>query len=151
MKCYTQLLMKQIMRLYVQRSMYLLSDMDVHPSKAGMLWAIRHNEGLSQKDLANRMEITPPSITAMIKKLEAEHLIERRQDENDQRIARIWITEEGRKIADVMDIVLNQLEQESFEHISDEEIMLLRRLLLQIKNNLSERQKGAEIQNEKIV
>lgn len=151
MEYYTQLLMKQVMHLYVQRSMYLLREWDIHPAKAGMLWALKYSGGLSQKELAKKMGITPPSMTAMIKKMEAEQLIEKHQDEKDQRIARIWITEKGKKIADEMDIILKQLEQESFQNMSEEEVMLLRRLLLQIKENLLERQKGAELNHEKII
>ena len=49
------------------------------------------------------MGITPPSITVMIRKMEAEDLIEKHQDEKDQRITRIYITEKGRKIAENMD------------------------------------------------
>lgn len=100
------------------------------------------NDGLSQKELAKKMRITPPSITVMIRKMEAEGLIKKKQDEKDQRITRIYITDKGRKIAEHMDGVLCQLETEAFANMSEQEIMLLHRLLLQMKENLSKSEKN---------
>lgn len=138
----TQLLVNQVMHLYVQRSMQLFRGLDIHPGQAGMLWALKRHDGLSQKALAKKMGITPPSITVMIRKLEAENLIEKHQDKVDQRMTRIYITDKGREIASYMDTVLEQLEREAFANMSEEEIMLLRRLLLQMKDNLLDGQKG---------
>ena len=138
----TQLLINQVMHLYLQRSMQLFRSLDIHPGQAGMLWALERSDGLSQKQLAKKMGITPPSITVMIKKLEAEQLIEKQQDKHDQRVTRIFITEKGREIASYMDTVLKQMEQEAVANLHEPEIMLLRRLLLQVKENLLDGQKG---------
>ena len=132
----TQLLVNQVLHLYIQRSMHLLRDLKIQPGQCGMLWGLSQNDGLSQKELASKMGITPPSITVMIRKMEAEDLIEKHQDEKDQRITRIYITEKGRKIAENMDDALHQLEKEAFANMSEQEIMLLHRLLLQMKENL---------------
>ena len=113
-----------------------MRDLNIHPGQCGMLWVLNKHDGVSQKELAEKMRITPPSITVMIRKMEAEELIEKHQDEKDQRIARIYITEKGRKIAENMDDALHQLEKEAFANMSEQEIMLLHRLLLQMKENL---------------
>lgn len=139
----TQLLMNQVMHLYIQRSMQLFRDLKVHPGAGGMLWVLRKNNGMIQKDMAKKLGITPPSMTVMIKKLEGEGYIVKKQDEKDQRITRIFITEKGEEIAYHMESVLKMLEKEAFANMSEEEIMLLRRLLLQMKENLSNKnQKG---------
>ena len=132
----TQLLINQVMHLYLQRGMQLFRDIKVHPNQAGMLWALNQHDGLPQKELAKKMGITPPSITVMIKKLEREAFIEKHQDENDQRITRIYITEKGRKLAGYMEQVMLQMEKEAFANMNEQEIMLMRRLLLQMKENL---------------
>ena len=132
----TQLLIHQVLHLYLQRSIHLLRDLNIHPGQCGMLWVLNKHDGVSQKELAEKMRITPPSITVMIRKMEAEELIEKHQDEKDQRIARIYITDKGRKIAENMDDALHQLEKEASANMSEQEIMLLHRLLLQMKENL---------------
>lgn len=132
----TQLLMNQVMHLYIQRSMQLFRDLKVHPGAGGMLWALRKNNGMAQKEIAKKLGITPPSMTVMIKKLEGEGYIVKKQDEKDQRMTRIFITEKGKEIAHHMESVLKTLEQEAFANMSEEEIMLPRRLLIQMKENL---------------
>ncbi len=137
-----QLLIHQVMHLYLQRSIHLLKDLNIHPGQCGMLWALNQHDGVSQKELASKMRITPPSITVMIRKMEMEKLIEKYQDEKDQRITRIYITEKGRKIAERMDLVLKQMEKEAFANMSEEEIVLLQRLLFQVRENLISGDKG---------
>lgn len=135
----TQLLMGQVMHLYVQRSIQLLKKLNVHPGQSGMLWTLCHNDGVSQKELAKKLGITPPSITVMLRKLETEEMIFKKQDEKDQRITRIYITEKGRKVAEQMGEVLAQIEAEVFAEMSQEEVLLLRRLFLQMKKNLTKK------------
>ena len=59
----TQLLVNQVLHLYLQRSMHLLRDLKIHPGQCGMLWGLSQNDGLSQKELASKMGITPVSYT----------------------------------------------------------------------------------------
>lgn len=133
----TQFLMNQVMHLYVQRSEQLLRSMNIHSGQCGLLLALKNNNGLPQKKLAEKLGVKPPSITVMLKKIEAEGYIIKKQDEKDQRITRIFITPEGEKIADHTKKTLDILGKEIFAGIEEEELMFLRRLLLQMKDNLS--------------
>lgn len=133
----TQLILNQVMHLYVRRSMELIRDMNIQPGQGGLLWTLKNNDGVSQKKLAEKLGVKPPSITVMIKKLEAEGYLTKEQDEKDQRITRIYITSEGEKIAACMKEALEILGKEVFTDFKEEELILLRRLLLQIKDNLS--------------
>ena len=72
----------------------------------------------------------------MLKKLEQEHLVEKLQDEKDQRISRIYITERGRILALKVTNALHEMEKQAFSNMTELEVMLLRRLLLQMKENL---------------
>ena len=136
----TQLLMCHVMHLYLQRSICLFKELDIHPVQAGHLWALNSKDqdhrGMAQKELAKHIGVKPPSITVMLKKLEAEAYIEKKQDENDQRIMRIFLTEKGKNIAAKMETVMEQLEQEAFANMNEQEVMLFRRLLLQMRDNL---------------
>ena len=132
----TQLLMNQVMHLYIQRSVQLFKRIDMHSGQAGMLWTLRKENGQSQKEIAEKLGVKPPSITVMLRKLEQEEYILRRQDDKDQRITRIYITQKGMEAAEYMDEILRKLEKEIFANMSEEEIMLLRRLFMQMKENL---------------
>jgi DNA-binding MarR family transcriptional regulator len=59
-----------------------------HPGQAGCLWALGSGEGISQRELAEKVGLAPPTVTAMLQKMERGGLIERTGDENDQRVTR---------------------------------------------------------------
>ena len=63
-------------------------------------------------------------------------VIYRKQDDEDQRISRVYIIEEGRKICKKSIKVMEKLEEECFGDFTVEEKVLLRRLFLQMKDNL---------------
>jgi DNA-binding MarR family transcriptional regulator len=69
-----------------------------HPGQAGCLWALGAREGISQRELAEMVHLAPPTVTAMLQKLEKAGLIERWDDVEDQRITRIRLTDAGRTL-----------------------------------------------------
>ncbi len=132
----TQLLFGQVMHAYMQKSMAVFKEFRVHPGQAFLLKILNVQDGLSQKELAEHIGVKPPSITVMLKKLEAECHIEKKQDDKDQRITRIFITESGKKLAAKVNSALYEMEEQAFSNMTELEIMMLRRLLLQMKENL---------------
>jgi DNA-binding MarR family transcriptional regulator len=69
-----------------------------HPGQAGVLWALGSEEGMSQRELAEKVHLAPPTVTAMLQKLERSGLIERTGDESDQRVTRLHLTDAGREL-----------------------------------------------------
>ena len=132
----TQLLFGQVMHAYMQKSMAVFKEFRVHPGQAFLLKILNVQDGLSQKELAEHIGVKPPSITVMLKKLEAECHIEKKQNDKDQRITRIFITESGKKLAAKVNSALYEMEEQAFSNMTELEIMMLRRLLLQMKENL---------------
>ena len=74
----------------------------------------------------------------MIKRMEKTGLIKREQDEKDQRISRIFITDSGREICEKLKAVHDQIEEEALRNFTIEEKLLLRRLMMQLRENLEE-------------
>ena len=68
--------------------------------------------------------------------MEQEKHIEKKQDEKDQRVTRIYITESGRELAKKVTDALQDMEKQAFSNMTELEVALLRRLLLQMKENL---------------
>lgn len=132
----TQLLFGQVMHAYMQKSMVVFKEFKVHPGQAFLLKILNVKDGLSQKELAEHIGVKPPSITVMLKKLEAECHIKKEQDDKDQRITRIFITESGKELAAKVNDALYEMEEQAFSNMTELEIMMLRRLLLQMKENL---------------
>ena len=55
-------------------------------------------EGISQRELASQLEISPPSIAVTAKKLEKMGYIERKMDEKDNRMNILNTTQAGREL-----------------------------------------------------
>lgn len=63
-----------------------------------MLIKLERNPGLSQKDLAELLEVEPMSVARLTDRLAARNLVERRADPRDRRIWRIHLTDEAKPL-----------------------------------------------------
>lgn len=70
-----------------------------HPAQAGCLWALAHSDGITQRQLAERLYLAPATVTTMLQRMEREGTVERWTDPDDQRLTRIRLTEAGRELA----------------------------------------------------
>jgi DNA-binding MarR family transcriptional regulator len=68
--------------------------------------------------------------------MEEAGLVERKQDAEDQRISRVYLTQVGRALQGDVERNWRRLEEEIFDGFTLEERALLRRLLLQMRENL---------------
>jgi len=64
-----------------------------------VIFDVMDHEGTSVKDIATRIELDSSAITGLIDRLEKETLVERKDDPNDRRGTRIFLTDKGRDLA----------------------------------------------------
>lgn len=93
---------KRAMMLHRRLLMSTFSEERIHPAQAGCLQALAHRDGMSQSDLAEMLHVSRPSVTTMLQRMEGAGVIERRPDEADSRITRVYLTVAGRELADRM-------------------------------------------------
>ena len=53
-------------------------------------------EGQSQLDLVNKTHLKPPTVSVTLRRMEAEGLVERKTDEKDLRVTRVYLSQKGR-------------------------------------------------------
>lgn len=132
-------LFTQVIRLHFMRVHARLEKIGLYPGQHPVLFILKHHkEGLSQKELANHMRIKPATLTVMLKRLENTQVVERRPDPVDQRITRVYLSEKGRALTGEMELVMDVIDKECFRNFTAEEQVLLRRLFLQMRDNLKE-------------
>ena len=122
-------------------------DLDKVPS-VGLFGMVVHQGGLRaqkmfdkyglNKSLAKKLNVTAPSITSAIQKMEKAGFIKRQPDEKDQRIMRLYLDEKGKACIEHVKEVAMQMDEIMFRGISQEEKLLLRRIMIQIFDNLKE-------------
>ncbi|MFA5524076.1 MAG: MarR family transcriptional regulator [Tissierellales bacterium] len=126
----------EILRLHYYRTHVLLEEIGVYPGQPPLLSILNKEDGLSQTDIAGKLDVKASTLTVMLKRMEKTKLVERRQDTEDQRISRVYLTEEGREMCKKAMKIMDQLEEECFGNFTIEEKVLFRRLLMQMRDNL---------------
>nr|WP_317448866.1 MarR family transcriptional regulator [uncultured Sellimonas sp.] len=134
------LLLNQILHAQTYRIMQYMKDVDLKPGQAGCLFILSKEGKLPQKDIAKRLGVKPPSITALLKKLEARNLIVRTQDDQDQRVSWITLSEEGKCYINRIKDMMKEMDEAMFRDVLPEEKLLFRRILIQIRENLMTKQ-----------
>ena len=101
-----------------------------------LLFPLAHEDGLTQLELAKRAHLSPPTVSVTLKKMEADGLLARQQDEKDQRTVRVYLTEEGRSLnARVFESML-KVDARLVEGFIPEEQEMLRSMLRRMNQNL---------------
>lgn len=133
-----QLLLAQVGHMYKWYVGNQMKDTQLKPGQAGILVILQMTGPMSQRELADRIHITPPSVNVAIQKLEKAGYVRKEQDEKDQRMTRIHLTESGEEIIENMHDIISRTEATILKNMSTEEKILVRRLLLQMSDNLRE-------------
>ena len=131
-----QLLLAQVGHMYKWYLGNLMRDMQMKPGQAGILVILQMMGPMSQRELADRIHITPPSVNVAVQKLEKLGYVRKEQDEKDQRVTRIHLTDCGQKTIENMHDIIQRTEDTLLKNMSTEEKLLFRRLLLQMSDNL---------------
>lgn len=133
-----QFLFMDLAHLVFQRNFGVLKEYGVHPGQIPILGLLAEEGGLSQREIADRLKITPPAVTASAKRLEKNGIIERKVDEKDQRVVRLYITEKGIEVKHLAWKIWKKNEKEILYGFEEGEIYLLRRFLQHMIANLQE-------------
>jgi DNA-binding MarR family transcriptional regulator len=129
-------LLAQVSRLHHARVHQLLEALGLYRGQPRLLFILWDQDGLTHKELAAMMQVTPVTITKMIQRMEKAGFVQRRPDLADQRISRVYLTDAGRAVQAQVEATWQQMELEGFAGFSDDERVTLRRFLQQIRTNL---------------
>jgi MarR family transcriptional regulator, organic hydroperoxide resistance regulator len=75
-----------------------LAEYGVHPGQNMMLSALANDDGRTPGELAERLGITGPTVVKAAQRMETAGLVDRRRDDKDGRLVRIYLTERGRSV-----------------------------------------------------
>jgi DNA-binding MarR family transcriptional regulator len=114
----------------------LLAEVGLHVGQEMVLIELWEQDGLRGGELAEKLGVEPPTVTKMLRRLEACGLVERRQDSEDARSFRVYLTDEGRSLEGSVTRCWEEVEEEAFAGMSVGERRNLRRLLAKVRANL---------------
>jgi DNA-binding MarR family transcriptional regulator len=114
-----------------------LREIGLHVGQEMILLQLWCMEGMTQTQLAERLGVEPPTVTKMLQRIEQDGIIERRPDPEDARVSRVFLTERGRALESEVERTWRFVEARAVAGLTDEERLLLRRLLMHVRANLS--------------
>ncbi len=129
-------LLANVCHLHYSRAHQLLDALGLYRGQPPVLHALWEQEGLTQTELAALLENTPATMTVMLQRMEKAGFIQRKPDAADQRLTRVYLTDSGRAVKEQVEAVIKQMEAETFSGFDEEERLLLRRFLAQMRDNL---------------
>ncbi|MDQ3884844.1 MAG: MarR family transcriptional regulator [Thermoproteota archaeon] len=113
------------------------ADITVAQSRViGVLALVK--DGMTQKEIANRIGIEAPTIVPMIDKLEEQGILIRRPDHNDRRNNLIFLTDKSETKWELIIESVLELEKASRQGVSDEELEITKRTLRKIAQNVTD-------------
>jgi MarR family transcriptional regulator, transcriptional regulator for hemolysin len=118
-------LKKQLITQLVESSRLLRNYIDHRAKGRGttraqwiVLFRLREQEGLSQVDLADVLELQPISLVRLLDRLVEHGLVERQHDPRDRRANRLFLTASGRQLADDLDSLRESIATDVLQDIS---------------------------------
>lgn len=113
-------------------------DMGLTRSQWWVLTHLYRQDGLTQTELAELMEIEKPSLGRLLDRLEAKKWIKRGDDPTDRRVNRVYLTVDVKPMVREMREHASNVRQQALGELSDDQHEQLVDTLLQMKENLQE-------------
>lgn len=130
------MLTAQVAHLLFHRMFAATGATGVYPGQFVLLQHLSDTPGLSQKELGEKMHIRPSTITVLLRRMEKADLIERRRDENNQRMIRVYMTKKSEDVFLRITRVTKEIETDMLLNFSPGERHQFREYLLRARHNL---------------
>jgi MarR family transcriptional regulator, transcriptional regulator for hemolysin len=138
-------LKRQVVAQLIETSRLLRNYIDHRAKSRGttraqwiVLFRLRQQEGLSQVDLAEVLELQPISLVRLLDRLVEHGLLERRHDPRDRRANRLFLTVAGRQLVDDLDGLRDTIASDVLQDIRTEAL----ETSLNVLRDIKERVKG---------
>jgi len=136
-------LQRQLIAQLVESSRLLRNYIDNRAKGRGttraqwiVLFRLRQQEGLSQVDLAEVLELQPISLVRLLDRLVEHGLIERRHDPRDRRANRVFLTASGRQLVDDLDSLRDSIASDVLQDIPVKAMETSLETLIDIKERI---------------
>ncbi len=114
------------------------NGLDLSKEQWSVLKRLHVNDGQPQNDLAFITHRDKTSMTRLVNTMESKSLVERKSDENDRRVNRIFLTDHGKEVIEKVRPIMYDLIPAVQESLTEEEIENLITTLKKIKAKIAD-------------
>lgn len=129
-------LIKQVFLMNQAKLNTMFAEFDLTASQTfTLIYLFKANERgqqVHQKDIENAMEISNPSVTGILNRLEHKGLIHRVSSAKDARVKNIVVSEQALELDKILREKFKENEQELVSALDDKEIACMRHCLLKM-------------------
>lgn len=126
-------LIKKSSLLFDKYSNQLLAKQDLTASQFKIMLALYHsNQSICQSDIEAKFNMTNPTVTGLVQKLEAKGLLTRVVKEEDRRVKQLVLTQQALDRKEEMLSIERYLEEMMTKNLNDEEKEQLCKLLTKL-------------------
>ena len=126
----------RLIRMYYSRIQSQLAEVGLYRGQPPILMLLYKNDGMSQKEMARALNLSPATMTVTLKRMEKAGLVLREMDEHDQRILRVHLSEKGREMCETGESRIGVVTAELLEGFTLEERQQLNEYLGRIARNM---------------
>ncbi|MEY6433643.1 MarR family transcriptional regulator [Thioalkalicoccus limnaeus] len=127
-------LVNHLARLFARDLQARIKPLGLSTGTFPALLVLWEGDGLTQRELIDRLDVEQPTMTHTLARMERDGLIRRDQDPADGRVRRIWLTESARALEAPATAAAAQVNTSALEQLSPEEraafLALIRKVIL---------------------
>ena len=94
------------------------------------------HDGINQRELVRQTHLRPPTVSVILKKMQSEGLVERKENPDDLRSEYVYLSEAGRALDRANIVRIQHLDKMALRGLDESEIALLMSLLPRIRDNM---------------
>ena len=114
----------------------------VTPPQWGAIALLHENDGMTVGTIGQKRGIDAPTVTGILKRLEQNGLVERRNDREDRRVVKVYLTSEGENITCVLNPAVEAFNASMLQGLSQAERKTFLENLQRIIANLTDVAEG---------
>lgn len=134
-------LMMHISRMRANMADRIMEQIGLYRGQAFLLKVLAENDGLTHKEIAQILHISPAAVTKVIKRMAGLKYVERRSDPKDERISRVFLTDEGRSVIHKIKQAFEEIDAVLLKDLNEEDRSKFSSLLIHVYDNLSQQSK----------
>ena len=129
-------LLTQFAQAYRTLSDTFMDQIMMHRAQATLLCKLFIQDGMTQSEIAQQLAVQGATVTDMLQRMEENNLVTRRRDPDDNRLVRVYLTDEGRKKERSITEQFLKLEDAIFADFDESERTILRQMLHRMLHNI---------------
>ncbi|MCZ7545932.1 MAG: MarR family transcriptional regulator [Anaerolineae bacterium] len=131
-----QRLIPQVCRAHHALAQVLFGELGLYRGQPAVLELLWEQDGRTHTELGEALRVQPATVTKMMQRMEQAGFLERRPDPDDQRVSRVYLTPRAWEVRPAVMRIVETLAEVTMQDFTLEEQALLRRFLVQMRDNL---------------